>query len=238
MLLLLSVWVFFFKCYIWIYYTVCKNLKAIATQQLLTHCFSEIILQVLRNSLITSQRGFLWKSEISCCWGFLPGFVLVSVFLRNVSHMKCTPAKALWEVKDVLFRKPQSLGVAEIGICGASADEIWYWSILAENQTSDDPSFEGVHSHLSYVLSLPLSCRLLVTVPRETELYPEFPDMLSIYPGKKKQETNLGIRKKWKSGHWEERNAKGAAAMTSSAEPQACICWTLQWEETFSVYPI
>lgn len=68
---------FFLKCYIWIYYTICKNLKPIATQQLLTHCFSEIILQVLRNPLITPQRGFLWKSEISCCWGFWSSFVLV-----------------------------------------------------------------------------------------------------------------------------------------------------------------
>ena len=125
----------FFRCYICVYYTVCKNLNPVVTQHLLTHCFSEIILPVLRNSRITPQSGFLWELEISHCWGFLPGFLLVFVFLRYLSHTKCTLVKALWEVKDVLFWKPLSLGVAEIGICAASGDEIWYWSILVDNQT-------------------------------------------------------------------------------------------------------
>lgn len=85
---------FLFLCYIWIYYTIWKKLKPIATQKLPAHCFSCIIMQVLRNSLITLQSRFLWKPEISCCWGFLPGFVLVSVFPRNISHMKINPRKS------------------------------------------------------------------------------------------------------------------------------------------------
>lgn len=62
--------------------------------------------------------------------------------------MKCPPAKALWEVKDVLLWKLQSLGVAETLISGASADEIWYWPILVEKQT------EGLRMNSSWAESL------------------------------------------------------------------------------------
>lgn len=57
---------FFFNCHISMYYTTCKNLNPFAIQQLLINFFSEIILQILRNSLIPLQSRFL--SEI---WDFL-----------------------------------------------------------------------------------------------------------------------------------------------------------------------
>lgn len=76
-----------FQCSVWIYYTIWKNFKFIATQQPLVHCFSYIIMRVLRNSLITLQNRFLWKPVISWLLGFLSGFVFVSLFLRNVSYI-------------------------------------------------------------------------------------------------------------------------------------------------------